>query len=182
MTSKQSKLGLWVGLAGCALVLALLVEVLVSTLGSALLFVLPAAVLVLLVAEAVRRAYRATLLTRFRIKYAGLGKDLLIVYTDSPHWQPYIESRWIPRWGNRAVVLNRSRPWARSQIEAKLWRTLGGIVNHTPLAVVIPRQGKAELVRFFVAFRDHKHGKPARLEAAERDLEQALSKSQPDAA
>jgi hypothetical protein len=101
-------------------------------------------------------------------------KDLLIVLTDSPHWQPYIEEHWLPRWGERAVVFNRSRPWISSQPEARLWNALKGVREHTPLVVVV-RPGKApRVIRFFMAFRDFKHGKEGLLRAREKELPLAL--------
>jgi hypothetical protein len=52
---------------------------------------------------------------------------------------------------------------------------VAGIREHTPLAIVIPRRGKLRVIRFFKAFQECKHGDPARLQAAEQELENALS-------
>ena len=104
----------------------------------------------------------------------GPGKDLLIVYSDSPHWGEYIEREWLRRWGHRAVVFNRSRPWSESQPEAQLWRAVAGTVEHTPVAIVVPRRGLPRVVRFFLAFRDFKHGKDRKLREAEARLERLL--------
>ena len=60
-----------------------------------------------------RRAVNA-----FRASHRLDGRDVLIVYTDSPHWKDYIESKWLPRWGHRAVVLDRSQPWTEDAVEA----------------------------------------------------------------
>jgi hypothetical protein len=46
--------------------------------------------------------------------------------------------------------------------------------DHTPVAIVIPPSGKLEIVRFFQAFRDNKHGKPQALHEAEARLASAL--------
>lgn len=45
---------------------------------------------------------------RFRVVWRPKGKDVLLVYSNSPHWQRYVEENWMPRWGHRAVVLNWS--------------------------------------------------------------------------
>ena len=149
----------------------------VAALGRAFPFVIAAAIALLLVAGGVRRWRRAAVIRQFRQHYGPMGKDLLIVLTESPHWHPYIETQWLPRWGTRAVVFNRSRPWDPRQPEAKLWNAVKGIEEHTPLAVVVPPDGKVRVVRFFHAFRDFKHGKERRLRAAERELRTALEGS-----
>jgi hypothetical protein len=103
------------------------------------------------------------------------GKDLLLVYTDSPHWKDHIESKWVARWPHRTVTLNRSHPWSRKQPEAALWFAVRGIQAHTPLAVVIPRRGKLRVIRLFREFQEAKHGVGTMLRAAEEELEQAMS-------
>lgn len=110
----------------------------------------------------------------FRTSYNAVGKDLLFVYTASPHWQPYIEAHWIPRWESRAVVLNRSLPGWQVRPEAALWRRLGGPLEHTPVAIVVPPHGAPRVVRFYSAFRDYKHGKAAQLLTRERALQEHL--------
>jgi hypothetical protein len=113
----------------------------------------------------------------FRRDHGSSGRDLLIVYSASPHWQEYIESRWLSTWRDRAVALNRSGPDWQRQPETLLWRRLAGRKEHTPVAIVVPPRGQPRIFRFYAAFRDFKHGKPGALEGRERELEQALSRS-----
>lgn len=169
-------------LVGCAVVLALSAGALFAKFGTLMLPIIGTAVLVLVVLDGLRRWRRNSLLRQFRATHGTAGKDLLLIYTDSPHWQPYVEQQWLPRWSQRVVVLNRSRPWDPSQLEARLWQSLAGFLEHTPVAIVIPSRGPAQVVRFFSAFRDLKHGKDARLRAAERLLESALADSEARAA
>ena len=164
----------YITLAGCAAILAVVVTALVLALGRALLLVILLAVGVLVGIIGFRRARQRALIRRFHNQFAP-PKDLLLVFTASPHWLPRVEQEWLPRWADRAVLFNRSGSWSAQQVEAKLWRTFGGFVEHTPLAVVLPRRGNPSVVRFFLAFRDFKHGKPARLLKAEQDLEAALA-------
>jgi hypothetical protein len=110
----------------------------------------------------------------FRRQYGPTGKDLLVVYSDSPHWKEYIETNWMPRWSARMVVLNRSKPWSDDQVEVKLWRQEAGDLEHTPVAILVPPKGSTTIVRFWLAFRDYKHGKDARLRDAEQRLREAL--------
>ena len=115
------------------------------------------------------RAIRA-----FRSRHATSGRDLLIVYSASPVWGHYIEDRWLARWSERAVVLNRSSPEWHHEPEAELWRRMAGRTEHTPVAIVVPRKGHPEVVRFYSAFRDYKHGRPTSLLQREHELEAAL--------
>ena len=112
----------------------------------------------------------------FRTRH-GPGKDLLIVYSASPHWQNYIEQNWLSRWEARAISLNRSDPNWENSSSANLWRRLAGSSEHTPVAIVVPANGNPQVIRFYHAFRDHKHGKPLALQQKERELETALESS-----
>ena len=137
---------------------------------AALILCIPAAILV-----ERWRLRRAT--SAFRRAYASHGKDLLIVYSASPHWQAYIDRNWIARWHERVVVLNRSVPDWKARPETPLWRHLTGPTDHTPVAIIVPAAGTPTLVRFYSAFRDFKHGKVAALQAQEQALERALPAS-----
>jgi hypothetical protein len=121
--------------------------------------------------------YRSVILVRAFRRTFGAEKDFLLVYTESPHWQPYIEQHWVPKWGARMVLFNRSRPWSKDQVEARLWQSVRWHREHTPLAIIVPRRGLPQTVELYSAFRDFKHGKPQRLETAEARIQQALEKS-----
>ena len=107
------------------------------------------------------RKWRAV--NRFRAVWGGQGKDLLLVYSASPNWQQYVEERWLPQWGHRAVVLNWSerRSWPHPPpAEVDLFRVFGGQLEFNPLGIVVPSTGRrVHVVRFWQAFREHKHGK-----------------------
>ncbi len=115
---------------------------------------------------------------RFRRTYHAEGKDLLVVYSSSPHWQPLIEEEWIPRWAARVVVLNRSLPRTRDTPEEALWKAYTGDREHTPVAIVVKSRGEPVVVPFFLAFRDRKHGKHVALAEALASLEAALAESE----
>ena len=139
------------------------------------LLVLAALAAIIILAKLVRRWRRVVAVRRFRAAFGS--KDLLLVYTDSPHWKDYSETNWVGRWSDRVVILNRSRPWSRIEPQAALWLRLKGFVEHTPLAIIVPQQGPVRIVRFFKAFRDFKHGDAAPLHAAESELVEALEGS-----
>jgi len=122
------------------------------------------------------RKWRAV--RRFRAVCGIQGKDLLLVYSNGPHWQRYIEETWLPRWGHRAVVLNWSErsKWERpARVEVALFRAFAGAREFNPLGIVVPATGRqAHVVRFWRAFREYKHGKARLLQAAEADLARLL--------
>jgi hypothetical protein len=114
----------------------------------------------------------------FRRRWTREGRDLLLVYSDSPHWKEYVEREWLPRWAQRAVVLNwseRSR-W-RATPEVTLFRRMAGGGEMNPLAIVVPPRGRVHVVRFWKAFRDFRHGKESPLRARERELAELLERS-----
>jgi hypothetical protein len=122
------------------------------------------------------RKWRA--LRRFRAVCGTEGKNLLLVYSDSPNWKRYIEEKWFPRWGHRAVVLNWSerKTWGRSaRAEVALFRAFAGEREFNPLAIVVPPTGRhVHIVRFWRHFRDYKHGKDRSLREAEAELDRYL--------
>jgi hypothetical protein len=167
MTTRRRQ---WFGCGGCVAVSAGLFALLVWAAGAAgpLLFVVAGVMVTAGVWRFVLARQRA--IAAFRAAHRTTGKDVLVVYTDSPHWKEYIETRWLPRLGDRAIAFDRSRPWREDQVEARLWRAVAGSVEHTPVVIVVPERGKVQIVRFWLAFRDHKHGKDRRLREAEARL------------
>ena len=97
------------------------------------------------------------------------GRDVLFVYSDSPVWHAYIEQRFLPHLGRRAVVLNWSE---RSRWDISLgtlaFRFFGGRREFNPLAVVFRPFRWTRTFRFWAAFRDLKHGRPELLQTVER--------------
>jgi hypothetical protein len=113
----------------------------------------------------------------FHARWGSSGKRLLLVYSNSPHWQAYIEERWLSRIGRVAVVLNWSEraQWPeRHPFEAQVFRMWAGDQEFNPLAIVIPERGPVQVIRFWQAFRDYKHGKDQALRVAEAELAAAI--------
>jgi hypothetical protein len=143
--------------------------------GLALLFLL--LVLVVAVMVLYDRWQRISLRRRFTARWGPAGKDLLLVYSDSPHWKHYIETTWLPPLHERAIVLNWSQrsTWpAAWPLEAAIVRRWAGRREFNPLALVIPPRGPVTMVRFWRAFREYKHGKDRALRQAEQRLADAL--------
>jgi hypothetical protein len=127
--------------------------------------------------------WRADRLRRaFLARWAGEGKRTLLVYSQSPNWQAYVETRWLPRLHDRVVTLNWSerRRWpAEHPLEAAVFRHYAGTREFNPLALVFPESGGVQIIRFWQAFRDYKHGKERALRAAEQALFTAVGGESP---
>lgn len=134
---------------------------------------------------------------QFRRRHGPTVRGLLI-YSNSPNWQAYIEQEWIPRLEGRLVVLNwseRARWREDFPLESRIFRQLGdrefnpaAIIFRPPtpgrrfrrwlraireldaLKMLAPYESSSDIVRFFQPFRDYKHGRDHTLRAAERTL------------
>lgn len=109
----------------------------------------------------------------FRKKWKNTNKRILFVYSESPSWQKYIEENIIPKIENEAVLLNWSKrsEWKNNKpLEARVLGHWGGGTEFNPMAVVFEPSRKVEIIRFYKAFKDHKHGKDSLLKEKEKDL------------
>lgn len=155
---------------------------LVAIAGAVLLCIVAIPILVLALPFLAVRAWldrrkRRRLQREFHHRWGAYGKRLLLVYSNSPIWQAYVERNWLPQLESFAVVLNWSErsTWSeRHPFEAEIFRTWAGDQEFNPLAIVIPADGAVRVIRFWQAFRDYKHGKDRTLRAAEAELGAAL--------
>ena len=111
--------------------------------------------------------------SRFESVYGKQGKRIVLVYSDSPHWQTYIEENWLPKLADVAIVLNWSQrsQWRRQPaLESKVFHHWSGDREFNPMAIYLPRRGRVQTVRFWRAFRDKKHDHPEALEKLEAEL------------
>ena len=140
---------------------------------------------------------------KFRRKH-GPRKLGLLVYSNSPNWQSYIEQRWLHEYESQFVVLNWSEraTWnKRAPFEAALFRRYAGTTDFNPAAIIFINQGtfatfrawvrairdldplgmlapssqRVRVIRFWKAFRDYKHGKPHALHRAEAELAEIVA-------
>jgi hypothetical protein len=123
--------------------------------------------------------YRAAALRREFLRRWPEKRGIL-VYSNSPNWQQYIEQHWLPRIGSQFVLLNWSNrsQWAvESPFEARVFRRFAGDREFNPLAIIFlplgvpaPSTRNAAVIRFFQAFKDFRHGKDGLLHAREAEL------------
>ena len=99
------------------------------------------------------------------------GRDILLVYSDSPIWHDYVEQQILPYLGGRAVVLNWSqrKRWRFSLARFAFFH-FGGYRNFNPLAVVFRPFRLSRTFRFWKAFHDYKHGHPEKLHEIEKQF------------
>ena len=100
-------------------------------------------------------------------------KRLLFVYSDSPVWREYVETRILPLIREQAVILNWSerRQWSlRHMLAVAVFRHFGGRKDFNPMAVVFQPLKRARVFRFFQPFHDFKRGKPETLAKVEKEF------------
>jgi hypothetical protein len=118
-----------------------------------------------------RRTRRA-----FEAMHGRHGRRLILVYSRSPHWQRYVEEHWLPKYGAQAVILDWSdrSAWRGTKpkpMKIALFERHAGQREYNPLVIGVPVRGKVRVIRFWRAFRDHKHGRDLALRRAEAELE-----------
>ena len=137
----------------------------------ALILLLPLVVVVLLCFLA------STALLRILVQFFWLakGKDVLLVYSDSPIWHDYVEIHLLPPIEERAIVLNWSerKRWKPS-LARWVFFHYGGGREFNPLGVTFRPWRRARVFRFWEPFRDYKHGKTAALEKMQRAFFESL--------
>ena len=107
------------------------------------------------------------------------GINVLLVYSDSPNWQEYIEANIIPKLPPSSVKLNWSerKQWREMSLPVLAFRHFGGSREFNPLVVVLQPFRRAKIFRFWQAFQDHKHGKAQSLTQVENELFRHLGES-----
>lgn len=100
------------------------------------------------------------------------GKRVLLVYSNSPVWQAYVEDTLVPRLPRNSVILNWSerRRWRWWWLSTAVFRFVGGSREFNPLAVVIRPFRRVRTFRFWRAFRDARHGDHAALRTIEAEF------------
>ena len=106
------------------------------------------------------------------------GRDVLLVYSDSPYWRNYVEENFLPRLGERAVVLNWSqrKTWRWSLARWAFYH-FGGDREFNPLAVVFRPLRRTLVFRFWRPFRERQLGRADLLQQMEREFFGAIGVS-----
>jgi len=142
--------------------------------GQAVLIVvlLPLIVSLALFAIASHLLHRALLYLLVCALWLPRGKDVLLVYSDSPIWHEYITTQILPLVQERAVVLNWSerKKWSRSSLGVAVFHHFGGAGDFNPLVVFFQPLRLAKIYRFWSAFKDWKRGDKEPVERLTQEL------------
>jgi hypothetical protein len=135
-------------------------------------FVLPLALLAL----TSHVLYRTLLYVLVWALWLPKGKDVLLVYSDSPIWHEYMTTQVLPVVGERAVVLNWSerKRWSQWSLAPAIFHHFGGAGDFNPLVVLFKPLRRANIYRFWSAFKDLKRGHQEPLERLTQELVASL--------
>ena len=101
----------------------------------------------------------------------------LVVYSNSPIWQPYFDEQVLPAIGNRGVVLNWSdRTRWKFSLSVASFRMFAGRHDFNPMVIVFPPFRWPRRFRFYEAFRTFKHGHHESVERIRTDLFELLDR------
>jgi hypothetical protein len=133
---------------------------------------LPLIVPLALFAIASHLLYRALLYLLVWALWLPRGKDVLLVYSDSPLWHKYITTHILPLIQQRAVVLNWSerKKWSRWSLGVAVFHHFGGARDFNPLVVFFQPLRLAKIYRFWSAFKDWKRGHKEPVERLTHEL------------
>jgi hypothetical protein len=116
--------------------------------------------------------YAAVLYLCIWLFWLPRGKDVLLVYSESPIWQDYMVSEVLPLVKERARVLNWSErsKWRDWSLSVLAFRFFGGRYAFNPMVVVFRPLSRARTFRFWPAFKEWKHGDREPVEKLRREL------------
>ena len=99
------------------------------------------------------------------------GRYALVVYSNSPIWQPYFEEQVLPAVANRSVVLNWSdRTRWKFSLSVASFKMFAGHRDFNPIVIVFAPFRWPRRFRFYEAFRAFKHGRPESVERIRTEL------------
>lgn len=90
------------------------------------------------------------------------NRNVLLVYSNSPNWQAYVETEIIPQLPENTIVLNWSErsTWRNSSLAVRVFRHFGRTREFNPVVLVFKPFRWTRTFRFWQAFRAYKHGRP----------------------
>lgn len=111
------------------------------------------------------------------LAWAARGRQMLIVYSDSPIWKSYFEENILPPLEDVSIVLNWSqrKRW-RPSLAALAFSHFAGEHDFNPAAFMFQPFHLARRFRFYEAFKDYKHGRTAPVERLTSELLEAAGR------
>ena len=137
-----------------------------------LILLSPILMLLGLLALLLYAAYRLVLNALIRMLWLPRGKDVLLVFSESPIWFDYMTREILPLVKNRAKVLNWSERnrWPRWSLPVWVFHTYSRGRDFNPMLILFRPFRQAVFFRFFPAFQEYKHGNTDSLERMRQAL------------
>jgi hypothetical protein len=134
--------------------------------------ILPLVVPLAVFAIASHLLYKALLYLLVWVFWLPKGKDILLVYSDSPIWHEYITTQILPSVHERAVILNWSerKKWSRWSLRVAVFHHFGGVGDFNPLVVRFKPLRQAKIYRFWSAFKEWKRDRKEPVERLTQEL------------
>ena len=116
--------------------------------------------------------HRAALYLLIWLLWLPKGKDILMIYSDSPIWRDYMIHEVLPLVQSRAVVLNWSErnQWSKWSFAAHVFTSIAGGSEFNPMVAVFRPFRRATVFRFWSAFKDWKRGNTEPVHRLRNDL------------
>ncbi len=134
---------------------------------------LPLFLLLVLVWLLCRFTVRLVVLVLLWLTWSTRGISMLVVYSNSPHWQDYFEKGFLPIVGRKAKVVNwsdRSRWPLSSTFKVSVFGLFKGEKEYNPMILFFRPLHWPKIFRFYRPFHDARHGKTASLQKLESEL------------
>jgi hypothetical protein len=132
-----------------------------SILANIVIFVLAVLLSPLIVAGFVAYGiYTALLYLTIWAVWCRNGPRVFISYSRSPHWQERFENVLIPQLPSSSIIVNWSdrKTWPRFSLRTLAFEHYLGNIAHTPSVIVFKPLRRAQVFRFFEAYKIFKHG------------------------
>ena len=126
--------------------------------------------------DALGLAHRFALYLLVWLLWLPRGKDVLVVYSDSPIWREYMTTQVLPLVQERAIVLNWSerKRWSRWWLGVPVFHNFGGESDFNPLVILFRPLRPARTFRFWLPFKDWKRDYREPVERLRQELVSAL--------
>ena len=138
--------------------------------------ILPLVLPLAIIAITLHLLYRVVLYLLVWSLWLPKGKDILLVFSDSPIWHEYMTTEVLPVVQDRAVVLNWSerKTWDRWSLAVAVFRHFGGVREFNPMILLFRPFHAARAFRFWEAFKAWKRGYGGHVDRLRQDLLSAL--------
>lgn len=124
-------------------------------------------------------AWRTATLIVVWILWSPRGINTFVLYSDSPYWKDYFEREFIPSMAASCRGLNRSQKSPGFRVQEFVFYHFVGDSKCCPVVIIFQPLRWHREFHLFEAFRDLKHGKPAKLQHEIEEMSEVLSRQIP---